>query len=301
MGIIQMTDSFFPREFLTELRPPEKVADSTGKRLPRISIVMPSYNQARFIERSILSVLNQGYPNLQFIVIDGGSSDGTVDIIKKYEPYIDYWVSEPDKGQSDALNKGFQQADGEILGWLNSDDLYLQNALHNAALALVREPEKRIAFGDWLSINEHDEIIDYNFAFDFSANHFKYEGFHLNAQSMLWRKEVHGRFTGFAVDLYNTMDYQMILEFGVNEGDGAFERVPTALGAFRRYAGQKTGGVDNKVMKEHAFLATRYGYEDKYSSLGKIKRLGYRFRRAYWYTRRGGMTELMRRLKIAFG
>ena len=86
------------------------------KNWPKLSIVMPSFNHVRYIEKSILSILNQGYPNLQFIIIDGGSTDGTVGIIKKYSKYIDYWVSEKDNGQSDALNKGFKKANGEIYG-----------------------------------------------------------------------------------------------------------------------------------------------------------------------------------------
>jgi len=97
---------------------------STDKNLPRISIVTPSYNQGRFIEETIRSVLLQGYPNLEYIIVDGGSSDNTVEVIKKYEPWIKYWVSEPDRGQSHAINKGFEKAEGDVFGWLNSDDYF---------------------------------------------------------------------------------------------------------------------------------------------------------------------------------
>ena len=100
---------------------------------PKISIVMPSYNQAQFIEWSILSILNQDYSNTEFIIIDGGSTDGTIDLIKKYEREITLWISEKDQGQSDALNKGFKYCTGEIYGWLNSDDIYLPDAFKNAA------------------------------------------------------------------------------------------------------------------------------------------------------------------------
>ena len=89
---------------------------------------MPSFNQVKYIERSILSILAQEYSNVQLIVVDGGSTDGTLGILKKYSNYIDILISEDDKGQSDALNKGFSLADGEIFGWLNSDDLYLPHA-----------------------------------------------------------------------------------------------------------------------------------------------------------------------------
>jgi len=293
---------YFPENFLSALR--EANGRQSGGRagdVPRLSIVMPSYNQERFIERSILSVLNQAYPNLQFIIIDGGSTDRTVDIIRKYEDYLDYWVSEPDNGQSDALNKGFARADGEIYGWLNSDDLYLPGALMAVVDVFRQHPGKMVVFGDWLSIGESDELLDMHHAFDFCVNHFKYEGFHLNAQSMFWRHSAHERFSGFEQSLYNTMDYQMILEFGINEGSGSFMRLPRVLGAFRRYEGQKTAGFTERVLAEHRYMAERYGYMDKYEIVGKYKRLLYRFRRAYWYVKRGGLSELASRLWSAYG
>ena len=104
--------------------------NSDSVKWPKISIVTPSYNQGQYIEETILSVINQNYPNLEYIIIDGGSTDNTVDIIKKYEQHINYWISEPDRGQSDAINKGLEQCTGEIFGWINSDDYYCENALN---------------------------------------------------------------------------------------------------------------------------------------------------------------------------
>jgi glycosyltransferase involved in cell wall biosynthesis len=113
--------------------------------LPLISIVTPSYEQGAFLEETILSVLDQGYPKLEYIVIDGGSTDGSVDIIRKYQAHLAYWVSEPDQGQYHALQKGFARATGELLGWLNSDDTYLPQALMTAGKAYAQHPGKCIA------------------------------------------------------------------------------------------------------------------------------------------------------------
>ena len=114
------------------------IYDSNSK-YPKITIVTPSYNQGQFIEETIRSILLQNYPNIEYIIIDGGSTDNTIDVIKKYEPWITYWVSEKDRGQSHAINKGFERATGEIVNWINSDDSLRSNALHVVSSNLKEE------------------------------------------------------------------------------------------------------------------------------------------------------------------
>jgi len=112
-------------------------SEDPGSEWPRITVVTPSFNQAEFVEETIRSVLLQGYPNLEYIVIDGGSTDGSVEIIEKYSPWLSYWCSEPDRGQSHAINKGFERASGEMLGWINSDDIFYPGALDAVAEGLA--------------------------------------------------------------------------------------------------------------------------------------------------------------------
>jgi Glycosyl transferase family 2 len=121
-------------------------AAANGSAWPRVTVVTPSFNQADFIEETIRSVLLQGYPNLEYIIIDGGSTDGSVDIVKKYEEFLTYWVSEPDGGQTDAINKGLRRGTGDILAYLNSDDIYLPGAIISSIAFLQRHPETSLMY-----------------------------------------------------------------------------------------------------------------------------------------------------------
>ncbi len=120
---------------------------------PLVSIVTPSYNQATYLEHTIRSVLGQDYPHVEYIVVDGGSTDGSVEIIRRYEDRLAWWVSEPDAGQADAINKGLARAQGEIVAWLNSDDLYRPDAVREAVQALQAHPEAGLAFANATSID----------------------------------------------------------------------------------------------------------------------------------------------------
>lgn len=137
---------------------PEKMPD--GSEWPCISIVTPSYNQGQFLEETIRSVLLQGYPKLEYIIIDGGSTDNSVEIIKKYEQWITYWVSEKDKGQSDAINRGINRSTGIWFNWLNSDDILMPNSLYTLAEIAFLDPAAKWISGGRLLISETGNYID---------------------------------------------------------------------------------------------------------------------------------------------
>lgn len=116
--------------------------------LPRITVVTPSFNQGRFLDQCIQSVLNQGYPNLEYMVFDGGSTDGSLDVLRKHHSALAYWTSNKDSGQADAINQGFRRATGEVVAWLNADDFYLPGAFHHVAEAYRRNPAASFYFGN---------------------------------------------------------------------------------------------------------------------------------------------------------
>ena len=127
---------------------------------PLVTIVTPSFNQARFLEQTMRSVLEQDYPNIEYMVADGGSTDGSVDLIQKYSDRMKWWVSEKDNGQADAINKGFTRASGEIIAWINSDDYYMPGAVAGAVKALADHPEVGMVFGNVRVVDETEKVLN---------------------------------------------------------------------------------------------------------------------------------------------
>jgi glycosyltransferase involved in cell wall biosynthesis len=169
----------------------EVPADFASIVWPRITIVMPSYQQAAYLEEGLRSVLLQNYPNLEFILNDGGSSDGSAQIIDRYAAFLAHAQSVRDRGQGDAINQGFDRATGEILGWLNSDDFYLPGALFAVARAFLRTPAD-IVYGDAWNLYEEDGSLGYWQAFWIRPGFLKMGGL-LASHATFWRRAVHQR------------------------------------------------------------------------------------------------------------
>jgi len=176
---------------------------------PLVSIITPSYNQAQYLEETIQTVLDQDYQNLEYIIIDGGSDDGSVDIIQRYADRLAYWVSEKDQGQTDAINKGFARASGEILAWINSDDTYLPNAVFEAVEFLVTHPQAGLVYGDANLIDSNGEVIG-----KFPARQTDYKrlrrGYvHIPQQATFFRADLWQQVGPLDPSFYFAMDYDL--------------------------------------------------------------------------------------------
>lgn len=223
----------------TEQSPPVQSTMPDGAFLPRISIVTPSFNQGAFIEETIRSVLLQGYPDIEFLIIDGGSTDETLAIIRKYEPWLAHWVSEKDRGQSHALNKGLARVTGPIFGWLNSDDYYLPGALSTFAGLCNRCPD---AVG-WAAatqvINETGArayVLQPVAGSREALGEWAHKAF-IPQPSCLFAAERVRRVGGINEALYYTMDVELIMKLA---GLGEFAVAPDVVTCFRLYRGCKT-------------------------------------------------------------
>lgn len=185
------------------------------KTYPKISIITPSYNQALYLEATICSVLEQGYPNLEYIVIDGGSTDDSLEIIKRYAKYLTYWISEKDNGQYHAINKGFAKSSGEIMAWLNSDDMYHRNALFSVAEIFDNFAEISWLQGANTQFDETGRCVRAFSSRDWSKYNFYLGNFKwIQQESTFWRRTLWEKAGGYVDDsLHMAGDYELWLRF----------------------------------------------------------------------------------------
>ncbi len=264
----------------------------------KFSIVVPSYNQGEFLERTLLSIINQDYENVEIIVIDGGSTDNSVEIVKKYEDKIAYWVSERDRGQSHALNKGFAKATGDIFGWLNSDDVYMPGAFSHVVKKFEEYPDKKVVYGNWCELDEEDNKLDHTYSAPAPrVPHFPYEGFDANLQSMFWYRSVYEQFGKFDESLHRVMDSDFLFSVIFNQGADVFLKTDKLLGGFRRYIGQKTelDRVDDRLKFEENVLIQKYNFVAPGSIAFKYRVINYFLWKASYSIRQGGFLYTWRK------
>lgn len=224
--------------------------------LTKVSIITVCFNSAKTLEQTIQSVIKQSYNNLEYIIIDAGSTDGTLDIIKKYNKHIASWISEPDKGISDAFNKGIDKATGDIVGIINSDDWYEAGAVEKIVTEFKKHSEIGFVFGDQNYVDLAGNLL---FTQKGDSNYEKMIRFEMPSiphPTVFLRRQVYQRFGGFNLEYKTAMDYELLLRFFVNGVKGLY--IPHILANMR--AGGESHfnylGAFQEVMKAAAF----YGY-----------------------------------------
>jgi len=227
---------------------------------PRISIVTPSFNQGEFLEETIRSVLFQGYPNLEYIIMDGGSTDNSVEIIRSYSDRIAYWTSEKDQGQTDAIKRGFDRAQGDLLGWLNSDDIYFPEALVRVARQHLEHPEALIlgAVQNFITgpvrkiIKEiqQENITLENFLLPGRSNYSWHQ------PGVFFPRSIYNDIGGLDPRLHYGMDHDLMCRFLINNADQVIIKEPIA--GFRVHTRSKTSAQNIHLMAENYRIRMRY-------------------------------------------
>ncbi len=212
-----------------------------------VSIVTPSYNQARFLEETIRSVLDQDYPQIEYILVDGGSNDGSQEIIQKYAGRLAWWVSEKDRGQTDALNKGFSHAHGDILAWINSDDTFNPGAVRQAVEYLQAHPQAGMVYGDASYIDERGRVIGRFPAAQTDYRRLRTGYVHIPQQSSFFRAGLWRQVGPLDPSFYFAMDYDLWVRLARL---APLDYHPALWANFRLHSDAKTISADDRCWPE---------------------------------------------------
>ncbi|RZL69648.1 MAG: glycosyltransferase [Pedobacter sp.] len=248
-----------------------ELAFFSNKNLPKFSVVIPSYQQGKYLEEAIRSVLLQNYPNIELIIIDGGSSDSTIEVLKYYSNYISFIVSEKDNGQSQAINKGFSIASGDLYYWLNSDDYLNQNSFNKIAPLFIKNKKIDIVYGHGLNLDTLTEKLTLDFAPIVLDRFLRFGGIILS-HSVIWRSKIHCKIWE---DLQCAMDAELWLRLFNNR---KIKHSYYPIGVFRRHPEQKTAvnsGWDDKWTSDFENFIWQY-YSPINKFIWKIRSLEYK-------------------------
>lgn len=245
---------------------------------PRISVVTPSYNQGPLIEETLRSIHDPGYPNLEHIVIDGGSTDQSVEIIERYADKLAFWVSEPDGGQTHALRKGFEKATGDILCWLNSDDLYRPNTLFEVARTMEEKPEARFLYGDSMWVTLDGDVIRPKKEHGWNRFIWMYDHNFFPQPSTFWRRDLYEQVGGLDESFDLAMDGDLFIRFAdVTKPI----HVRSVWSHMRYYPEQKNVRLREQSNLEDVRIRARY-LRDEPAVVRRAKRLTAKSMRVAW-------------------
>ena len=236
---------------------------------PKISIVTPSYNQGSFIEETFDSIFSQNYKNLELIVIDGGSTDNTLSVIKKYEKYITSWVSEPDRGQVDAINKGLLRCTGSLIGWQNSDDVYIGDFFQTAADIFQQDQALDLIMGDLALIDYQSRVLRVNKFVKPTLNSLLAEGMVISNQSALWTRKAMNRVGLLEIKYDYSFDYDFFLKIVSN---GSVRHSSNLLGGLRIHKDTKSSMFIEKFHEENEQIRSGYKLNNFFKIYYKIRR-----------------------------
>lgn len=273
----------------------EKMPD--GQPWPKISIVTPSYNQCQYVEETIRSVLLQGYPNLEYIVMDGGSTDGSVAIIQRYANWLAHWQSRKDGGQADAVYRGFERSTGEILGYLNSDDLLVPRCLEKVGRYFMTRPKEEWVVGGTASIGPNGQHLynrignpRCNIGARVTFGNLLFSGLGFDQPASFWRRTPFFAVGGFDRSLQFCFDYDLYFRLAQRRPSG---QIKALLACFRIHPTSKSSTILNVCNTENEILLRKYGRYQKSKRYQKAA--------AFWYAQRNLIRSRIIQIKLLLG
>jgi len=260
---------------------------------PRITVVTASYNQGKFIEATIKSVLDQGYPNLEYIIMDGGSTDESVDIIRRYEKHLAFWVSEKDNGAADAIAKGFSRATGTILAYLNSDDLYLPGSLAAVAQAMNDEAVD-VVYGNMYWIDTQGAVIGEQRQTPFMPQAYLYGGSTLQQPATFWTRDLYVKCGQMDPSYHFAFDTDLFVRFALQ--GARFKHVNQFVASFRIHPRSKSSNEFDLCSRELERLRQAYLPFPFKSFRARCVRGAATVHRTFWYAVQGDLLWLLGRI-----